>query len=204
MIDPIILLAFLPAALALNLTPGADMLFCVAQGGRGGPRAAWAASAGISTGSMINSVLAGLGLGALITSHPLAFDAIRWVGVAYLLVLAVRTLRATPGQAVKSVPLARSFASGLLINLTNPKVILFILALFPQFADPARPLLPQFMAFGAILAFGGFFINGLVGAASGGLGGRLSQAPGVARGMRWLTATLFGALAVRLALETRG
>ncbi|MGI9395642.1 MAG: LysE family translocator, partial [Boseongicola sp.] len=61
MIDPIVLFAFVPAALVLNLTPGADMMFCVAQGAKGGPRLAMAASAGISIGSMVNVTLAGLG-----------------------------------------------------------------------------------------------------------------------------------------------
>ena len=62
MIDPIILLAFLPAALALNLTPGPDMMLCLAQGLRSGQRAAWAASAGVSTGAFAHVTVAGLGL----------------------------------------------------------------------------------------------------------------------------------------------
>ena len=66
MVDPLTILAFVPAALALNLTPGADMMFCLGQGMRFGPKAAIAASAGISLGGMVHVTLAGLGLGAVV------------------------------------------------------------------------------------------------------------------------------------------
>lgn len=204
MIDPLLLLAFLPAALALNLTPGADMMFCLAQGARGGARPALAASAGISAGCMVNVTLAGLGLGAAIAGAPWAFDAIRWGGVAYLLWLAWRTLR-TPVGAAERPPVrpARAFRDGLIVNLTNPKVILFILAFVPQFVDPARPVLPQFLVLGAVLALGGFVINGAVGVFSGGLGRAFARSAALERGLRIASASIFGALAVKLALEAR-
>ena len=75
--DAWVLLAFIPAALALNMTPGADMMFCFAQGLRGGARPAWAASLGISTGAMVHVTLAGLGLGALVAASPWVFGALR-------------------------------------------------------------------------------------------------------------------------------
>ncbi len=200
MVDPIVFFAYVPAALALNLTPGADMLFCLAQGARGGPRPALAASAGISSGSMVNVTLAGLGLGALVAGVPGAFDAIRWCGVAYLVWLAWRTLRTTlvsgVGPAVRS---SRAFRDGLIINLTNPKVILFVLAFIPQFVNPNLPVLPQFLIFGAVLAAGGFVINGLVGAFSGGIGRRMAGNAAFDRAFRWISATIFGGLALRLA-----
>jgi threonine/homoserine/homoserine lactone efflux protein len=204
MIDPLALLAFLPAALALNLTPGADMMFCLAQGARGGPRPAIAASAGISAGCMVHVALAGLGLGALVARLPWAFDAIRWAGVAYLVWLVLRTLRAPLGGAERpAVHPARAFRDGLIVNLTNPKVILFILAFVPQFVGPAAPVLPQFLIFGAILSAGGFVVNSAVGVFSGGLGRALARNARLERGLRLFTATVFGALALRLALEGR-
>lgn len=162
MIDPLVLLAFVPAALALNLTPGADMMFCLGQGLRTGPRAAWAASAGIAVGGMVHVTLAGLGLGAAVAALPWLFDVIRWVGVGYLLWLAVSAFRGGARSEPVAVPgTARVFRSGLIVNLTNPKVILFVLAFVPQFVDPAAgPLLGQFLIFGSVLAVGGFVING--------------------------------------------
>ena len=136
MVDPLTLLAFVPAALALNLTPGADMMFCLGQGMRFGPRASVAASAGVALGGMVHVTLAGLGLGAVVAALPWAFDVIRWIGVGYLLWLAVQTWRSS-GAAANPVPAPKSaFRSGLIVNLTNPKVILFVLAFVPQFVVP--------------------------------------------------------------------
>lgn len=200
--DPLVLLVFLPAALALNLTPGADMLFCLAQGMKGGPRPALAASAGISGGTMVHVALAGLGLGALVAAFPWLFGAIRWLGASYLLWLAWRTLAEPLGHgAAPPARPARAFRDGLVVNLSNPKVILFILAFVPQFVDPAGPVLPQFLAFGAVLAAGGFAVNGIVGVFAGRLGRRLATSPGLERGVRGVAATLFGALALRIGWE---
>lgn len=199
MVDPIVLLAFIPAALALNLTPGADMMFCLGQGVRAGPRAAWLASAGIATGGMIHVLMAGLGLSAVVASVPWAFDVIRWIGVAYLLWLAWQALRPAPQSDAGPVPPARqAFRAGLLVNLTNPKVILFVLAFVPQFVRPeAGSVLGQFLIFGAVIGVGGFVINGLVGVFAGSLGQRLAKG---SRVLDWITAGIFTALAARLAL----
>ncbi|WP_299648136.1 LysE family translocator [uncultured Tateyamaria sp.] len=201
MVDPVLLLAFIPAGLALNLTPGADMMFCLGQGLRAGPRAALAASAGISLGSFVHTGLAGLGLGALVAAVPLAFEVIRWIGVAYLLWLAVQTLRhSTNPGAAPAVP-RRAFRAGLMVNLTNPKVILFVLAFVPQFVSPeAGPVLPQFLIFGALLALGGFVINGAVGVFASGAGKRLARG---SRLLDYISASVFAALAARLAILER-
>ena len=202
MMDPVLLLAFLPVAVALILTPGPDMLFCLAQGMKGGPRAAAAASAGVSLGVMVHVSLAGLGLGALVAAFPSVFGAIRWIGAGYLLWLAWKTFR-TP-LPVSDLPPARSaraFRGGLIVNLSNPKVILFMLALLPQFVDPARPVLPQFLACGAVIAAGAFAVNAGLGIFSGGLGRRLLRNPGAERWMRYTTGSIFAALAARIGWE---
>lgn len=196
------LLTFVPAGLALNLTPGADMMFCLGQGLRSGPRAAVAASGGIALGAFIHAALAGLGLGALVATVPVAFEVIRWVGVAYLIWLAVQTLRQS-GQAgdVPAKSPRRAFRAGLVVNLTNPKVILFVLAFVPQFVVPeAGSVLGQFLIFGAALSLGGFIINGAVGVFASGAGRRLAQG---SRVLDWITASVFAALAVRLAILER-
>lgn len=204
MIDPWLVLAFVPAALALNLTPGADMMFCLGQGLRAGGRPAMAASAGIALGVLVHTALAALGLGALVAALPWLFDVIRWLGVAYLMWLALGALRAGPMRARgRAMGAGRAFREGLYVNLANPKVIFFVLAFLPQFTDPAQPLLPQFAVFGAILAFGGLIINGAVGVFAGGLGRRLA---GSERFNRWLgvaSAGIFTALALRLAILER-
>ena len=200
MIDPWIFLAFVPAALALNLTPGPDMAFCLGQGLRSGPRAALAASAGVALGGMVHTTLAGLGLGAVILALPWAFDVIRWVGVIYLLYLAWGAFRShASAQATgREMTAWRAFGAGLMVNLANPKVILFVLAFVPQFVVPqAGPVLAQFIIFGAIMGLGGMVINGAVGVFAGGLGRKLASG---GRALGWVSGGIFVALAARLAV----
>ncbi len=212
-VDYPVLLGFVPAALALNLTPGADMLFCIGQGLKGGPRAALAADAGIALGGMVHVALAGLGLGAAVAAAPWLFEVIRWLGVGYLLWLAVATLRAGAGarpragtvQAGDTAPIrpARAFLDGLLVNLTNPKVILFVLAFVPQFVVPDRAVLPQFLIFGVILSAGGLVVNGLLGVFAGSFGQRLTGSPRAALWLGRVSAAVFLGLAARLAMISR-
>ena len=205
-VDPLTLLAFIPAGLALNLTPGADMMFCLGQGLKAGRGAAMAANFGIAAGGMIHALLAALGLGALVAAHPAAFEAIRWLGVVYLLWLAFGALRSSPFAAevqVEMVPTSRVFLQALTVNLLNPKVILFILAFLPQFVTPARPLLPQFLTLGLVFCTGGLIVNGAVGFFAGSIGQRLAHSANLSRWLSRISATIFGALAVRLALMPR-
>jgi threonine/homoserine/homoserine lactone efflux protein len=205
-VDPLTLLAFVPAGLALNLTPGADMMFCLGQGLKSGRRAAMAANFGIALGGMVHTTLAALGLGALVAAHPAAFEAIRWLGVGYLLWLAIGALRASPFAAeaqVTASSTSRAFWQGLMVNLLNPKVILFILAFLPQFVDPTRPILPQFLTLGLVFSLGGLLVNGAVGLFAGSIGQRVARSASLARWLSRISATIFGALALRLALMPR-
>lgn len=199
MIDPVAFLAFVPAALALNATPGPDMMLCLAQGMRSGHRAAWAASAGVSTGSMIHVTIAGLGLGAVIAAFPWAFEVIRWIGVAYLLFLAVQAFRSTGikarGNGLRPM---QAYRAGLFTNLSNFKVIWFVLAFIPQFVVPdAGPVFLQFLAFGIMIAVSGFIVNGLVGSYAGTLGAKLVQS---SKALGYITGSIYAALAARLAI----
>lgn len=206
-VDPLVLLAFIPAGLALNLTPGADMMFCLGQGLKSGRRAAMAANLGIALGGMVHVTLAALGLAAVLKAHPAAFEAIRWLGVAYLVWLAVGALRSSPfaGEVqVARAPVGRVFWQALMVNLLNPKVILFILAFLPQFVDPTRAILPQFLTLGVVFSLGGLLVNGVVGWFAGSIGQRLARSAGLARWLSRISATIFGGLALRLALMPRG
>lgn len=199
MIDPVVLLAFVPAALALNFTPGPDMMLCLAQGMRSGRTAAWAASAGVSTGAFVHVTIAGLGLGAVVAAFPWAFEVIRWIGVAYLLYLAVQAFRssAVHARGIGMRPL-RAFRAGLITNLSNFKVIWFVLAFVPQFVVPeSGPVFVQFLAFGGMIAVGGFLVNGLVGAYAGTLGAKLVKSSKV---LGYVTGSIYAALAARLAV----
>lgn len=198
-VAPLTLLTFIPAGLALNLTPGADMMFCLGQGLSQGRRAAMAANFGIALGGMIHVTIAGLGLGALVATQPVAFDVIRWAGVAYLLYLAVKTWRAGPVSA-GAIGAQHVFRRALMVNLLNPKVILFILAFLPQFVDPSRAVLPQFLTLGLVFTVGGLLVNGAVGLMAGSIGKGLTRSPRLSAWLNRTCATIFTGLALRLAL----
>ncbi len=202
------LLVFIPIALALNLTPGADMMFCLGQGLKSGPKAGIAASIGIATGSFLHALAAGLGLASLIASQPWAFEVIRWAGVGYLVWLAIAALRAPIGAVqaadVRRSGIVKAWCDGTFVCLFNPKIALFILALVPQFVDPAKGyVLLQFLIFGAILNIGGTVINILVGGFSGSIGRMLARNRRMAQGLQYLTSLVFLALAAKLALDRR-
>jgi threonine/homoserine/homoserine lactone efflux protein len=202
-VDPLTLLAFIPAALVLNMTPGADMMFCLGQGLRSGPRAAVMASAGITMGGLVHVTLAGLGLGAVIAAHPWAFDAIRWAGVGYLVFLAIQAFRYTHQTAIAGQNMSNwtAFRTGFLVNLSNPKVLLFVLAFVPQFVVPeAGNILGQFLIFGAVLGIGGFVINGAIGAFAGHFSNGFNKR---GRVLGWVSGGIFLALAARIAILER-
>lgn len=203
---PALLVPFLVAGIALNLTPGADMTFVVLSGARGGRRAGLAAAAGVFVGCLGHILFAVVGLSALIAASQVAFAAVKWLGVAYLLYLAVQLFRdagassAGTGERPAYTP-AQAFRQAALINLMNPKVGIFFLAFLPQFVEHgiASPGL-QILALGLLFNLGGLVVNGVVGLSSAAAAGRLGGTPWLGRAARWLAGTVMGALAVKLAL----
>jgi threonine/homoserine/homoserine lactone efflux protein len=201
------LLLFLTAALTLNLTPGNDMMYVLGQALNGGVRQGVAASLGIAAGSTIHLVLVALGVALVLARYPLLFDGIRYAGAAYLLWIAYQALRqpaghlSAPGQE-RGAWLA--FRNGVLVNLLNPKVIVFMFALLPPFVRPENgsPLL-QLVIFGLIFNVGGTLINCIVAVFSGRIGAALSGSATFRRWFSRLSATLFVVLAARLAFERK-
>lgn len=202
------LLLFMAAALALNLTPGPDMLFCLGSGAHRGPKAGVAASLGVAAGAMVHTAAAAFGLAGLLMASPVLFEIVRWTGAAYLVWLAWNTCRAAPpvanGTAVTQTDIIRIFLRGAVTNILNPKVAIFFLAFLPQFIDPARgSVVVQALVLGTIMNLSGTIVNGLVGAGAGGLGRTLARNPSAARVLNYVSGTVFLGLAVRLGLMSR-
>lgn len=201
-LDPAAVAAFLGAGIALNLAPGADVMFATASGLSGGPRAGIAAAAGVSLGALTHAGLAALGLSALLAASPLAFDVLRGAGAAYLVYLAVRAWRARPEPvgAEGATRLARALSRGFLTNVLNPKTALFIFALLPQFTAPERGAAwVQILVLGALFATTGFVITGAYGWAAGWFGTKLTRH---ARLLSRISAAVYVALAARLVVAT--
>jgi threonine/homoserine/homoserine lactone efflux protein len=201
------LVVFLSAALLLNLTPGNDMMFVLGQSLKGGPKRGIAASFGIATGSLIHLALVALGLAVVLANNPMIFEAIRWAGVIYLLWLSFKALtsrRSTMGAVDVNGSTWRAWRDGMLVNLLNPKVIVFMFAFLPPFVRPENgmPLL-QLLILGMLFNIGGTAINVMVALLSASIGGKLATSARVARGFAYASAMIFFALAVRLALERK-
>ncbi|GAA3829409.1 LysE family translocator [Sphaerisporangium flaviroseum] len=140
MISPSTLLIFSLAALALVVVPGPNNLYITARGIAQGRSAAIASAVGVETGTLVHIAAAAAGLSYLIARSAAAFAVVKWAGAAYLVYLGIRTLTAKPqttAQAATGQPLHRVFLEGVVVNVLNPKVILFFLAFLPQFVDPA-------------------------------------------------------------------
>ena len=199
------LLAFAGATFALAVTPGPDMMLCASRAATQGRGVAFMTLAGVCGGLFLHSLFAGLGLSQLLLASPHAIGVVRWAGAAYLLWLAYRAVTAKPDPAGETAPpraasLLAAFRVGLLTNLLNPKVILFVLALYPQFVTPAAgSVLGQMLILGAINNVVGFAVNGVVILVAARLGHGLTRGGRFAGLGRWFLATVFGGLAARLA-----
>jgi threonine/homoserine/homoserine lactone efflux protein len=203
MVDTSLYAAFLVAALALVVSPGPDMMFIVAMGGRGGPAAGVMAAAGVAFAMLMHAVAAVLGLSALFSTLPTLYHVLRWVGAAYLLYLAVKAFRdrsvLVEEGGTLGPGLRRAFWQGAVTNLLNPKVILFNVAFLPQFVNPELGhVMGQFLILGVTLVLIGFAFDASVGLLSGRLSSLLCRSRRVARGLNIFSGTVFTGLAVRL------
>ncbi len=174
------LLPFLVAGLSLNLTPGADMTYVLARSAGQGRGAGVVSAFGISTGSLVHSLLAAVGVSALLASSAALFSAIQYGGAAFLLYLAWKAWRgARQPLALQERPaasLGRIFLEGAWTNLLNPKVALFILAFLPQFVDPARGhVIGQMLFLGLLFNIGGTTVNLVVALVVGWISDHLRQ-----------------------------
>jgi homoserine/homoserine lactone efflux protein len=144
-------LAFSVAALLISLSPGAGAISCMASGMRYGYRRSLPNIAGMQLGFALQLAIVGIGLGALLAASSLAFNLVKAFGVAYLLYLGWQQFRADAApvelahaDAGAGAPRAL-FVQGFLVNASNPKATIFLLAVLPQFIDPHAPALPQYM-----------------------------------------------------------
>lgn len=194
---------FLLTALIVVLIPGTGVLYTLSCGLFLGGRAAVAAAAGCTLGTLPHLAASILGLAALLQASGLAYLVVKYLGVAYLLYLAVQMWRSSGTLALESnrVPgrAGPLVLKGVLINLLNPKLSLFFLAFLPQFVPPGDGATAAMAGLSAVfsgLTFGVFTLYGL-GAAT--VRRRVLASPALVRGLHRAFAGLFGLLGLRLA-----
>jgi threonine/homoserine/homoserine lactone efflux protein len=200
---------FALACLLLALTPGPNLLYLVSRTLCQGRRAGIVSLAGTSFGFVFHVVAAALGLSAIFLTVPILYDAMRYVGAAYLLWLAWDALR--PGgrdlfqtRTLPPDPPARLFRIGVLTSVLNPKVAMFYLALFPQFIDATRG---SVFLQGLMLGLLQIAIN-TVGDlcfvfAAGAITAWLARRPLWSVLQRWVLGIVLAGIALRLAVDTR-
>tara|TARA_R110002012_G_scaffold234801_1_gene408427 strand:- start:1259 stop:1900 length:642 start_codon:yes stop_codon:yes gene_type:complete len=206
------LLLFALAALALTASPGPDMVLIASRSAAQGRVAGLATWAGIAAGTYCHALAAAFGLSQLFLVVPVAYDAVRYAGAAYLLYLAWKaftsarqTSDVTDRISVRKNHTATAmFRQGLLTNILNPKVAIFVLALFPQFVTPASGSVAlQIMVLATVLNLIGFVINGLVILSASRLGMMLAGSGRLKNLSQYFLGAVFAGLAVRLAFDDR-
>ena len=147
-------LGFLLAAILIAVSPGPGAAVAMSCGLRYGYAAALRSIFGLESALLIQLTIVAVGLGALLTASALAFDIVKFCGAAYLVWLGIQKWRTAPQELQDAKPPMSSnalFVEGLLVNLANPKAIVFIAALTPQFIDPTRPQWLQFLIIAATM-----------------------------------------------------
>lgn len=201
------LLALLSTSLLLALTPGPDNLMVLSLGMSRGRRLGMAFGAGCALGCLNHTLLAALGVSALIKASPLAFETLRWAGGLYLVWLGIGALRAAwrgggsgPGAVDPSnETAAQLFRKGLFVNAINPKVVLFFLALLPQFVDAGRGHEGwQIAQLGALFTLVAVIVFVSIGWFSGHVGEQLKRNPALGRWLDGVAGTVFVGLGARL------
>ena len=199
-----VILQFAVATLVIAITPGPDMTLFVGRTLSQGRAAGLACMTGAMTGILIHTLLVSLGLSALIVHSPQAFMLLKVVGAAYLIWLAWRALRhgsAFSPEARDASPrsLLRHWATGVGINLLNPKIVLFFMTFLPQFVSPDDPAAPQKLLFlGLLFIPVSLPVTVPMVLAADGLASFLKRMPRVMRVIDYLFAGVFSAFAIRI------
>lgn len=194
---------FISAAVLLTLMPGPDILFVITQSITRGRKAGMVFAAGLCTGLIAHVTAVSLGISVLLMSSPLAFTILKFAGAAYLLYLGVKAFLARHQNhfslATDNAVSGKLYRKGILMNILNPKVILFFLAFFPQFIDReiGNPI-PQMLFLGLIFMIQAFLIFSLVAILADRLARGLMQEPKIALGVNVAEALIYGVIGISI------
>jgi homoserine/homoserine lactone efflux protein len=198
---------FLLAAILIAVTPGPGAVLSMSTGASHGYWAAFSAILGLQLALLIHLTIVAVGLGALLATSEAGFVVLKFIGAGYLVWLGVERWRA-PALAAAELPLPPRqslafFRQGLLVNLTNPKAIVFICALVPPFIDPAQPLAPQYLVIAATMCLTDVLVMSAYALAAARLG-RWLHDPRAVKFQNRAFGTLFVLAGTLLAASSRG
>jgi threonine/homoserine/homoserine lactone efflux protein len=201
-------LSFLLTTLIVVASPGTGVLYTLAVALAQGSRASVAAAFGCTLGIVPQMIATMLGLAALLHTSALAFAALKWCGVAYLLYMAWQALRETGALSISAAPSAKSdrrvIVTAVLINILNPKLSIFFLAFLPQFIEAGEPHpLARMLELSAAFMAMTFAVFALYGLCAASVRDRVISRPKVMAWLRRSFAAGFAALGAKLALAER-
>lgn len=196
---------FLVASALLTIAPGPDIVYVLTRGIAQGPKAGFAAALGFATGCIFHTVLAAVGIAALIRSSDVAFNAVRYAGAAYLVWIGIQALRHRSSFSIEAASDTRALATiyrqSVIGNMLNPKVTLFFLAFLPQFVNTQAGHVGWQMALlGMIFMIQTVVIFGAVALFSGWLGAWIRRKPAIGERLNIFAGITFIALGIRVAL----
>ena len=194
---------FITAAVLLTLMPGPDILFVITQSITRGRKAGIVFAAGLCTGLIAHVTAVSLGVSVLLMSSPIAFTLLKFAGAAYLLYLGIRAFLVRHQNHFSLETTAavsgKLYRKGILMNILNPKVILFFLAFFPQFIDKTieNPI-PQMLILGLVFMIQAFLIFSMVAILADRLARPLMQNSKIALGVNVAEALIYCAIGVSI------
>ena len=202
-------LTFYAAVLAIQLSPGPDMLLVIGRGIGQGRRTAFMSAVGMTlVAGFVQVLLLALGTASLLQASPFAFEMLRWVGAAYLIWLGVRLLvgsRHHRGSVAEArwISDAAAVREGTINNLTNPKALAFLFAFLPQFVDPGSgsPVALQLLMLGAVTKLSNFVVLSAVALGAGTFGRWLARRPVLIAWQERFAGVVMVGLGLRLALS---
>jgi len=208
--DLTLLIPFILAGIALNLTPGVDMAYVLAKTTDQGKRAGLLAAFGISLGSMVHATASALGISALLATSQTAFLVLKIAGALYLFYIAFKILTSKPnedeakssGQPKKNKAF-KIILEGATTNLLNPKIGLFMLAFLPQFIDAApQDVVWQTLALGLLFNVNGYLVFVALICLTSLAAAKIKASAPLKKLLRWITATILGGMAIRIAFTS--
>ena len=201
-------IAFFGLSLLLGFTPGPDNIFVLLQSATQGRKAGFVVTLGLCAGLVVHTLAVALGLAAVFAASATAFTVLKVVGALYLTYLAWQAFRAPAGTLAAPVEqqpdLRRIFLRGWVMNLTNPKIVFFFLALLPQFVHAERgPIATQIGVLGAIFIGSTLITFGAIAWFSATVSTRLRRSPAAQLWLNRMAGTVFLGMAARLAMAER-
>lgn len=208
MIDLSTLMAYVAVVLGFVFIPGPATLLTVARATSSGTRVGIATGAGVAAGDVFHTVMAMVGISAIIATSATLFSIVKYIGAAYLVYLGIRAIiertPANPTAGALAISAGKAFRQAVLTEVLNPKTALFFLAFLPQFVRPENgSVMLQLMTLGIIFVLLGLFSTVVFAVSAGRLGTFLRRNPSVVKWQGKVVGGIYCALGVRLALQQR-